>query len=71
MGKQTDEEGVSYIGYYKPHPLEDCILIKVAITGDNVRDLMKQGAKKIVAYLQQLGDEWDRFVGTESDETDA
>ena len=70
-GKQTDEEGVSYIGYYKPHPLEDCILIKVAITGDNVRDLMKQGAKKIVAYLQQLGDEWDRFVGTESDETDA
>jgi DNA-directed RNA polymerase subunit L len=49
---------MSYIGYYKPHPLEDNIVIKVKAEKEAVK-LVQQGSKKIIDKLQEMMVEWN------------
>lgn len=49
--------GIVYVGYFKPHPLEDCVLLKIRLTGD-VHDALKAGANEVVKCLRTMIDEW-------------
>lgn len=52
---------LSYIGYYKPHPLEDNIILKVKTDKDPVK-VVRLGCKKMINYLEQLIVEWNLFT---------
>jgi DNA-directed RNA polymerase subunit L len=56
--RDSDDNEMSYIGYYKPHPLEDNIVIKVKAEKEAVK-LVQQGSKKIIDKLQEMMVEWN------------
>lgn len=63
-----DETGndvdVSYIGYFKPHPLEDSVLIKIRTEDKSVQHVMKTGTSKIINRLQHMLGEWNSATAT-------
>jgi DNA-directed RNA polymerase alpha subunit/DNA-directed RNA polymerase subunit L len=55
-----DEFQVSYVGYYKPHPLEESVVIKVKAEGD-IYTILSVGCARIVWMLDALLAEWQAF----------
>lgn len=55
-----DKHEIDYIGYYKPHPLEDHIVVKIKANNDVV-DILKKGCEHIINTMQAFSREWDGF----------
>jgi DNA-directed RNA polymerase I and III subunit RPAC1 len=55
--RDTDDNELSYIGYFKPHPLEDNIVIKVKAEKEAPK-LVQQGTRKIIEKLDDMLKEW-------------
>jgi DNA-directed RNA polymerase subunit L len=58
-----NQQDISYIGYYEPHPLENHIIFKVKLTDDKAtKDKMKQviheGCELILKDLRDIRSEW-------------
>lgn len=54
----SEDKQITYIGYQKPHPLEDNIIIKVK-TDKDVPVVMEHGIMKIAEYMNTVLHEWN------------
>lgn len=62
--RDSGQAQVSYIGYYRPHPSEDHIILKVRCApGVDVRELLAEGARWVVAQLDEVAADWIKFTG--------
>ena len=60
--KNDEDLKVSYIGYFKPHPLEDSVLFKIQTDEKDVRTVLTTGTTKIINFLSLVLEEWKAFV---------
>ncbi len=64
MIRNKDEKyPIEYLGYFKPHPLEPGIVMKIKCQ-ENVIETLKYGFGKIVNYLNDLSNEWSVSCNT-------
>lgn len=56
--RETDDTELKYIGYYKPHPLEDNVIIKVKTDKDPIK-LIQNGCTKIIDIIQDMIVQWN------------
>jgi DNA-directed RNA polymerase subunit L len=59
--RNSDDKELSYIGYYKPHPLEDNIILKVKCEKDTNK-FLKEGSYRIIDILTNIQNEWSAFM---------
>jgi DNA-directed RNA polymerase II subunit RPB3 len=57
-----DKDYLSYIGYYKPHPLEDHIIFKFRTKSGDPIKVMQQGCSKIRKMIEDIIVDWDNFI---------
>jgi DNA-directed RNA polymerase subunit L/DNA-directed RNA polymerase alpha subunit len=55
--REGDVRNIHYIGYYKPHPLEDNIVLKVKTDEDPIM-LVQTGCRLIVEHINDLLQKW-------------
>lgn len=61
---ESDDKVLSYIGYHKPHPLENNIVIKIKTESNDPVKVVQVGCKRIIHYLEQLITEWTTFTSS-------
>lgn len=55
--REGASQDMKYVGYFKPHPLEDGIVIKVKCDGD-AKALIQSGCAKIAEYIADISSQW-------------
>jgi DNA-directed RNA polymerase II subunit RPB3 len=61
--RDVEKPVLEYVGYYKPHPLQDNIIIKMKLgEGMGASEFMSMGIKKIVEYIGAIVMEWQSAV---------
>lgn len=64
-----DGNGIEYIGYYKPHPLQDQIILKIKIDTkvfQDVDSLLKVGIPKVDQIIKTIKNTWNmNFISLE------